>query len=137
MQSSKFHVLDKLENLCLFFFFWITWQPDITAPGLNILAAWTEGNSPTKLESDTRVVKYNILSGTSMSCPHVAGVAALLRAAHPTWSNAAIRSAIMTSGMHTLSEQHKTISNTESIIVLDLSQFNSTKHYCLYPNSNL
>ncbi|KAL8108232.1 subtilisin-like protease SBT5.6 [Apium graveolens] len=72
-------------------------KPDITAPGLNILAAWTEGNSPTKLESDTRVVKYNIISGTSMSCPHVAGVAALLKAAHPSWSSAAIRSAIMTS----------------------------------------
>ncbi|XP_057948457.1 subtilisin-like protease SBT5.6 [Malania oleifera] len=71
-------------------------KPDITAPGLNILAAWTEGDSPTKLADDHRIVKYNFLSGTSMSCPHVSGAAALLRALHPKWSSAAIRSALMT-----------------------------------------
>lgn len=71
-------------------------KPDITAPGLNILAAWSEGDSPTKMDVDHRVVKYNFLSGTSMSCPHIAGAAALLRAIHPTWSSAAIRSALMT-----------------------------------------
>ncbi|KAK2982515.1 hypothetical protein RJ640_012760 [Escallonia rubra] len=72
-------------------------KPDITAPGLNILAAWSEASSPTNLEGDNRVVKYNIISGTSMSCPHVAGAAALLRAVHPSWSSAAIRSALITS----------------------------------------
>ncbi|OVA20908.1 Peptidase S8/S53 domain [Macleaya cordata] len=71
-------------------------KPDITAPGLNILAAWSESSSPTKLESDHRRVNYNILSGTSMSCPHVAAAAALVKAIHPTWSSAAIRSALMT-----------------------------------------
>ncbi|XP_059454060.1 subtilisin-like protease SBT5.6 [Corylus avellana] len=71
-------------------------KPDITAPGLNILAAWSEGDPPTKLSLDHRIAKYNILSGTSMSCPHVAAAAALLKAIHPTWSSAAIRSALMT-----------------------------------------
>ncbi|KAL2494644.1 subtilase family protein [Forsythia ovata] len=71
-------------------------KPDITAPGLNILAAWSEATSPTKLFADNRVVKYNVLSGTSMSCPHVAAAAALIKAAHPDWSSAAIRSALMT-----------------------------------------
>ncbi|KAL0442584.1 UNVERIFIED_CONTAM: Subtilisin-like protease SBT5.6 [Sesamum latifolium] len=72
-------------------------KPDITAPGLNILAAWSEASSPTKMAEDHRVVKYNILSGTSMSCPHVAGASALLKAIHPSWSSAAIRSALITS----------------------------------------
>lgn len=71
-------------------------KPDITGPGLNILAAWSEAIAPTKLEEDKRRVKYNILSGTSMSCPHVAAAAALLKAIHPNWSSAAIRSALMT-----------------------------------------
>ncbi|KAG5517093.1 hypothetical protein RHGRI_037745 [Rhododendron griersonianum] len=71
-------------------------KPDITAPGLNILAAWSEASSPTKLPEDDRVVKYNIDSGTSMSCPHVAAAAALIKAIHPDWSSAAIRSALMT-----------------------------------------
>lgn len=67
-------------------------QPDITAPGLNILAAYTEANSP----SD----RFTFASGTSMACPHVSAIAALLKAIHPTWSNAAIRSAIMTTGTY-------------------------------------
>lgn len=71
-------------------------KPDVTAPGLNILAAWSEASSPTKLDGDNRVVKYNIMSGTSMSCPHVSATAVLLKSAHPDWSAAAIRSAIMT-----------------------------------------
>jgi len=73
-------------------------KPDITAPGLNILAAWSEASSPTKLDGDHRVVPYNIMSGTSMSCPHASAAAVLLKAAHPDWSSAAIRSAIMTTG---------------------------------------
>ncbi|KAG0488990.1 hypothetical protein HPP92_007801 [Vanilla planifolia] len=71
-------------------------KPDITAPGLNILAAWSEASSPTKLEEDHRHVRYNLLSGTSMSCPHVSATAALLKSVYPRWSSAAIRSALMT-----------------------------------------
>ncbi|KAJ8483939.1 hypothetical protein OPV22_016424 [Ensete ventricosum] len=71
-------------------------KPDITAPGLNILAAWSESSSPTKLEDDHRSVKYDLYSGTSMSCPHVSAVAALLKSLYPDWSSAAIRSAMMT-----------------------------------------
>ncbi|GFP89040.1 subtilisin-like protease [Phtheirospermum japonicum] len=71
-------------------------KPDLIAPGVNILAAWTEAVGPTGLDSDTRKSEFNILSGTSMACPHVSGAAALLKSAHPDWSPAAIRSAMMT-----------------------------------------
>ncbi|KAL7229612.1 hypothetical protein ACSBR2_008173 [Camellia fascicularis] len=71
-------------------------KPDVVAPGVNILAAWTGETGPSSLPTDRRRVKFNILSGTSMSCPHVSGVAALLKARHPEWSPAAIKSALMT-----------------------------------------
>ncbi|CAN0841540.1 unnamed protein product [Linum grandiflorum] len=71
-------------------------KPDITAPGVDILAAWSPVAPPSSLEEDTRVVHYNVISGTSMSCPHVSGVAAYVKAIHPEWSPAAIKSAIMT-----------------------------------------
>jgi subtilisin family serine protease len=71
-------------------------KPDVIAPGVNILASWTGAASPTDLDIDARRVEFNIISGTSMSCPHVSGIAALLRQAHPDWSPAAIKSALMT-----------------------------------------
>ncbi|CAL9111799.1 unnamed protein product [Musa textilis] len=57
-------------------------KPDITAPGFLILAAVKDS--------------YKFDSGTSMACRHVSGVAALLKAAHPQWSPAAIKSALVT-----------------------------------------
>jgi len=71
-------------------------KPDLTAPGVNILAAWTPTTSPSMLKSDKRSVLFNIVSGTSMSCPHVSGIAALIKSVHKDWSPAAIKSALMT-----------------------------------------
>ncbi|KAJ7951496.1 Subtilisin-like protease [Quillaja saponaria] len=71
-------------------------KPDVIAPGVNILAGWTGHTGPTDLDIDPRRVEFNIISGTSMSCPHVSGIAALLRKAYPKWSPAAIKSALMT-----------------------------------------
>ncbi|XP_059640181.1 subtilisin-like protease SBT1.4 [Cornus florida] len=71
-------------------------KPDVIAPGVNILAGWTGFTGPTDLEIDPRRVDFNIISGTSMSCPHVSGLAALLRKVYPKWSPAMIKSALMT-----------------------------------------
>ncbi|KAL0875617.1 hypothetical protein Bca101_025322 [Brassica carinata] len=71
-------------------------QPDISAPGVEILAAFSPEISPSSSVYDTRRVKYSVLSGTSMSCPHVTGVAAYIRTFHPQWSPSMIKSAIMT-----------------------------------------
>nr|XP_043623904.1 subtilisin-like protease SBT1.4 [Erigeron canadensis] len=75
-------------------------KPDVIGPGVNILAGWTGETSPTSLDTDSRRVEFNIISGTSMSCPHVSGLCALLRKAHPTWSPAAIKSALMTTAKY-------------------------------------
>ncbi|GFQ02200.1 subtilisin-like protease [Phtheirospermum japonicum] len=67
-------------------------KPDIIGPGVNILAAWDVSvENKTGTESN-----FNMISGTSMSCPHLSGAAALLKSAHPDWSPAVIKSAIVT-----------------------------------------
>jgi hypothetical protein len=71
-------------------------KPDVAAPGVDILASFTEYVSPTEVAGDKRRSDYAILSGTSMACPHVSAVVGLLKAARPDWSPAAMRSAIMT-----------------------------------------
>ena len=51
-------------------------QPDIVAPGIDILAAYSKLSSVTGDLEDNRFDVYNIISGTSMACPHVAAAAA-------------------------------------------------------------
>lgn len=75
-----------------------TFQPDITAPGISILAAFSPANSPSESPYDKRSVKYVILSGTSVACPHAAGAAAYVKSLHPKWSASAIQSSLMTTG---------------------------------------
>jgi len=59
-------------------------KPDITGPGVNIYAA-----VPLALGG------YGVLSGTSMSSPHAAGSAALVRKVHPAWTVSEVKSALM------------------------------------------
>ena len=68
------------------------------APGIDILAANSKLKSVTGYLEDDRFDVYNILSGTSMACPHVAAAAAYIKTFHPNWSPSAIKSAIMTTG---------------------------------------
>ncbi len=66
-------------------------KPDVTAPGVNILA----GNTPFPTAGAPGQL-FQSISGTSMSSPHVAGLFALMRQAHPDWSAAMAKSAVMT-----------------------------------------
>ena len=66
-------------------------KPDVIAPGVNILA----GQTP-NVANGIRDELFQYLSGTSMSTPMVAGLAALLKEANPDWSPAAIKSALVT-----------------------------------------
>lgn len=66
-------------------------KPDVTAPGVNILA----GSTPDAANTVAGEF-FAFLSGTSMSTPQVAGVAALLKQGHPDWTPATIKSALMT-----------------------------------------
>ncbi|XP_054796520.1 cucumisin-like [Prosopis cineraria] len=72
-------------------------KPDLVAPGVNILASWSPKGSISEVDGDNRTLKFNIISGTSMSCPHVSGAAAYVKSFHPSWSPSAIQSALMTS----------------------------------------
>ena len=82
-------------------------KPDFIAPGVNILAAFTKLVGPTNLDQDDRRVDFNIISGTSMACPHASGIAALIKSFHPDWSPAAIRSALMTTAYTTYNNGKK------------------------------
>ncbi len=76
-------------------------KPDVIAPGQDILAAVAPpGNGG---------LSFNLYSGTSMSAPHVAGVAALLKQAHPTWSPMMVKSALMTTGYDVLDNTDDTL----------------------------
>lgn len=77
-------------------------KPDITAPGHQILAGDSTG---TNAFGDS----FMAISGTSMSSPHVAGLFALIKQAHPDWSAAAAKSAIMTTAdTRVLAEDRRT-----------------------------
>lgn len=67
-------------------------KPDVTAPGVNILAGMTPAPEPGAVAGEL----FQSISGTSMSSPHVAGVFALIKQAHPDWSAAMAKSALIT-----------------------------------------
>lgn len=69
-------------------------KPDVSAPGVDVLAGVAPPGNSGRL--------FDLYSGTSMSSPHVAGLAALFKDLHPNWSPMAIKSALMTTGIDVL-----------------------------------
>ncbi len=69
-------------------------KPDLAAPGVDVLAAVTPFNHSGR--------DYDLLSGTSMAAPHIAGIAAVIKAVHKDWSPMEIKSAMMTTARDTV-----------------------------------
>ncbi|MDX2703814.1 S8 family serine peptidase [Streptomyces sp. PA03-6a] len=69
-------------------------KPDLTAPGVDVLAARSQyasgGEGP-----------YTTMSGTSMASPHVAGAAVLLAQRHPDWPGSRLKDALMSTSKAT------------------------------------
>ncbi|XP_023527145.1 cucumisin-like [Cucurbita pepo subsp. pepo] len=80
-------------------------KPDLSGPGVEILAAWPPV-APIAGVKDSRSSLYNIISGTSMSCPHLTGVAVYVKTFNPTLSPAAIKSALITTASPMSARQH-------------------------------
>jgi subtilisin family serine protease len=79
-------------------------KPDITAPGMQILA----GGSPFVDAGSVPGELFQSIAGTSMSSPHVAGLLALLDQAHPDWSAATAKSALMTTAHQNVKDNNRT-----------------------------
>ena len=67
-------------------------KPDVAAPGVNVLSSVSGGG-------------WAEFSGTSMASPHVAGSAALLRQRHPAWTVEQLKSALVQSGVDSMTER--------------------------------
>jgi hypothetical protein len=84
-------------------------KPDLAAPGVNVIASVTPGYTHAQrdaLAAGTLAAgpAWAAYDGTSMATPHVTGISLLLKQAHPTWSPAAIKSAMMTTAFDTLND---------------------------------
>jgi subtilisin family serine protease len=84
-------------------------KPDLIAPGQDILA----GVSPAGYNGRL----FDLLSGTSMSSPHVAGLAALLKELKPGWSPMAIKSALMTTAADVLDGGTPPAAETNPVLI--------------------
>ena len=77
-------------------------KPDVTAPGAQILAGNTPVPPPPSESAGPPGEYFQAIAGTSMSSPHVAGSALLVRALHPNWTPGQVKSALMTTAKTTV-----------------------------------
>ncbi|TVU28786.1 hypothetical protein EJB05_20319, partial [Eragrostis curvula] len=104
-------------------------KPDLTGPGVNIIAGVAK---PAGLMTPPNALatKFDIMSGTSMATPHISGIGAVIKKAHPTWTPAAIKSALMTTA-DTLDHGRKPIADqsgyTANLLALGAGFVNPTK----------
>jgi len=85
-------------------------KPDITAPGIQVLAGMTP--QPHGTVNGPPGNLFQAIAGTSMSAPHVAGSAVLVKATHPDWTPAQIKSALMTSAAQDVVKEDGTTAAT-------------------------
>ena len=80
-------------------------KPDVTAPGIQILAGNTPDPHDTNFVVGPPGQTFMAIAGTSMSSPHSAGISALVKDAHPDWTPGQIKSALMTSSVQDVLKQ--------------------------------
>lgn len=74
-------------------------QPDVTAPGVSVLAAIVpRPDRPGGIPAGEKPAAYALRSGTSMACPHVTGASAFIKSVRRKWTHSMIKSALMTTG---------------------------------------
>lgn len=78
-------------------------KPDISAPGVSVLAAVAPPSNHNR--------KFDLYSGTSMSAPHIAGLAAFILGERPNWEPMAVKSAMMTTATSVKNAAGKTSSD--------------------------
>lgn len=85
-------------------------KPDVTAPGVSILAAvsrWNRATAPGVLDPALNNA-VGLLQGTSMSSPHNAGAGALIKAVNRNWTPSEIKSALMTTSIQAVRKENAT-----------------------------
>lgn len=81
-------------------------KPDITAPGVQILAGNTP--TPTDVASGPSGQYFQAIAGTSMSAPHITGSGAIVLALHPSFTPAEVKSVLMMTASQNVVEQDGT-----------------------------
>ncbi|WP_151476203.1 S8 family serine peptidase [Streptomyces albicerus] len=76
-------------------------KPDVTAPGVGIVAARAAGTTM----GDPVDARHVAASGTSMATPHVAGAAALLAQRYPDWSADRLKDALVSTARTTTGQE--------------------------------